>query len=219
MKIETTIPLTPQEFNDNIVDTIKKKVHDIYYKKTFSLYGFISDIQDIHIDLDKNYLNIFNHMVNFPVSIKVDRVKPVIGGVYYSTISYIFEHGILAYIAPAIKVIITAGTMEGYVYDKDKNMFTSDENTLSLGSNIILSIKTYRFERDCFQCIGTFNEDVQGVNMNDQIHYEENSDNFGYVSSGEEDVIDDSDNGYISIDEDDDNDNDNDNMSVDIDYD
>lgn len=152
---ERRICLPPKFLDSNIPQHISEILKKDLQGKCDQEYGYILKVYDnIHI-LDNTVSNT-GAGVYYHVKFGLKVLKPKIGETYTGTVCMIFPNGIFVEVQDKMKVLIPVNKMGDYKYNKSKNVFATDRQTISTGCTVEMRIDLIKYERQNFNCIGTF---------------------------------------------------------------
>jgi DNA-directed RNA polymerase subunit E'/Rpb7 len=151
--IDKKIYLEPQFLNENLVLHISKSIKDQILGKCDKNNGYILKIYD-NISILGNKVSSSGSGVYFNVRIDVKTLMPKIGGVYEGVVCFLFCDGIFVEVHGKMKILIRIDSMNGYKYNKIKNIFKKDTKTIAEGDKVEISINMVKYEKQNFNCIG-----------------------------------------------------------------
>jgi len=142
--------------DSNISEHILKKAKSAWEGKCTKDEGFIQRIVSIEKILD-NYISPATSGIMFDLLLNVEVLKPEVGQIFVETVQKIIQQGIFT--GKIIIAVIPSSTLEGYVFDKDREIFVGDDNRqINIGDEIKIEITAVKYEKNSFKYIGCLKE-------------------------------------------------------------
>jgi DNA-directed RNA polymerase subunit E'/Rpb7 len=150
-----TICLDPSLLDHNITSHILAKARSAWEGKCTKDDGFIKRIVSIERIVD-NYVSPATSGIMFDLLLNVETLKPAVGDLFIERVQKIIPQGIFT--DKAIVAVIPAQTLQGYVFDKDREVFCKDGREISVGDEIEIEITAIKYEKNNFKYIGCLKE-------------------------------------------------------------
>ena len=109
--------------------------------------GFIKKILSIERIVD-NYVSPATSGIMFDLLLNVETLKPEIGDIFIERIQKIIPQGIFT--DKKIIAVIPVRTLCGYVFDKDREVFSKGDKDMCVGDDIKIQITAIKYEKNNF---------------------------------------------------------------------
>ena len=150
-----TICLDPSLLDHNITSHILEKARSAWEGKCTKDEGFIKKILSIERIVD-NYVSPATSGIMFDLLLNVETLKPQVGDLFLERVQKIIAQGIFT--DKAIVAVIPVPTLRGYVFDKDREVFTKGDKEIRVGDEINIEITAIKYEKNNFKYIGCLKE-------------------------------------------------------------
>lgn len=152
--MERKICIEPKYLDDNIKSHLLKKIQKDILGKCDQSYGYVTKIYK-KIEIVENIISTAGPGVFFLVKFEAQVLKPEVGSEYEGVVCMVSSHGIFVEVFQKIKVFIPADKMDGFKFDKNKQVFKRGKETISESDTVEISITMIRYEKQNFNCIGS----------------------------------------------------------------
>jgi DNA-directed RNA polymerase subunit E'/Rpb7 len=151
-KIVVNVSIQPHSLGEDIMSVINKEIT----KKVGTCTqenGYILSIQKIS-DVDSMISRASGEII-VRATVRAETFKPEVGKTYKASVSSCVNgNGIYLHYKDRVKILVMERMMEKYSY-KD-GAYTNGEKTINIGDDVDVTIKAVKYEKNNFQCIGSF---------------------------------------------------------------
>jgi hypothetical protein len=152
--IDKKIFVEPKYLDSKILSHIYKMLQEQMVGKCDQNYGYILKIYE-SINILGNIVASASSGAFFNVRFDIKTLKPKIGCLYKGIVCMIFPEGIFVEVSNKMKILIRIDKMNGFKYNKNKNLFKKNEQTISKDDVVEIIIEMIKFEKQNFNCIGS----------------------------------------------------------------
>lgn len=155
--IRQNVSINSKFLDKNINAHLLNKLQTTMVGKCTLEYGYILGINKI-IKSGYNSITPANSLVVFDLIYEAEVLKPEIDSELSGTVCMVFQHGIFVDIQGKMKVLVPTTSMPTYVYKE--SMFVDDnENEISMGVKLKITIVMIKYDKKEFSCIGKLKYD------------------------------------------------------------
>lgn len=117
--------------------------------------GYIIDIKKLN-KIKNNYISGNNCELIFEVEILVEILKPEINKIFKERVCMIFSGGIFIDVKEKFKVLIPLSSLENFVFNQEKKIFTNTKTSLVIKESDTIDVKItgVKFSKNNFSCFG-----------------------------------------------------------------
>lgn len=152
--IDKKIFVEPKYLDSKILSHIYKMLQEQMVGKCDQNYGYILKVYE-SINILGNSVASASPGAFFNVRFDIKILKPKIGCLYEGVVCMIFPEGIFVEVSNKMKILIRIDKMNGFKYNKNKNIFKKNEQTISKDDTVEIIIDMIKFEKQNFNCIGS----------------------------------------------------------------
>ncbi len=152
INIDQKVSIHSKYLDKNIKSHLLNKLKSTMIGTCTLEHGYIIEINKI-IKLGDNLITSANSLVIFDIIYEAEILKPEIGQDLSGKVCMIFQHGIFVEIKNKMKVLIPATSIPLYTF-KDTIFVNDNDEEISLGNELVITVVMIKYEKKEFSCIG-----------------------------------------------------------------
>jgi DNA-directed RNA polymerase subunit E'/Rpb7 len=152
INIDQKVSIHSKYLDKNIKNHLLNKLKSTMIGTCTLEYGYIIEINKI-IKLGDNLIASANSLVIFDIVYEAEILKPELGQDLSGKVCMIFQHGIFVEIKDKMKVLIPSTSIPLYTF-KDAIFVNDNDDKISLGNKLLITVVMIKYEKKEFSCIG-----------------------------------------------------------------
>ena len=148
------VSLDVGSIDKNIIQTLKKKIHNIFEGYCSEEHGYFLNIYDDSINIIDNFIK--NDKVIFKVEMGIDSIKPEKNKNYEGVVKMISPDGIFIVVDDVLNILCCKESLSHLDYNHELNIYESPDGGININDIVQVHVLDMLYNNHRFSVFGNY---------------------------------------------------------------